>query len=728
METQATHIWKFSRIGGVNRVNLDSAQDLLHIHELDQKLWTVLSCPVRGLQIDEATLRLIDTDGDGRIRVPEVIAAVQWACSMLHNPEVLLSQSPTLVLSAIQTQTDDGMRMYASAKQILKNLGKPEAETISTDDTSDTFAIFAKTKFNGDGVITIESAETDAAKKAIDACISTIGSVVDRSGASGVSKELIEQFYAECEAYSQWYAIAEADNTICVFGDQTSNALQLIQTIQSKVDDYFLRCRLAAFSPESVEVLHNLTARLETISPKDITTCIDEISGYPLAKIEANKPLLLDAAINPAWESYIQQFSLDIVSKVFPKKKAITEQEWKQICAKFNAYSTWQKNKKGALVESLGIETVRAILNDTVQHELFELIAQDTALEAESAMIIQVDRLVRYSRDLFTLLKNFITFHDFYAPDTHAIFEAGTLFLDQRSCQLCIPVIDMAKHSIMAGQSGMFLIYCECVSKTNTAKISIVAALTNGDIDNVMVGRNAIFYDRHGQDWDATITKIIENPISIRQAFWSPYRKLARFIETQANKFAASKDNQITSSATAKIEKTTADADTKDMLAVSTAPEPPKAAPQPFDIGKFVGIFAAIGMALGAIGAVLASFISGFLGLTWWKMPLAIIGIMLVISGPAMMIAWLKLRKRNLAPILDANGWAINARVLINIPFGNTLTHIVKLPRNSKIDLKDPFADSSTPWWLKLLYVLGMLGVLVALLWYFGYLTKWGLL
>jgi hypothetical protein len=78
----------------------------------------------------------------------------------------------------------------------------------------------------------------------------------------------------------------------------------------------------------------------------------------------------------------------------------------------------------------------------------------------------------------------------------------------------------------------------------------VLAALTNGDIDNLVVGRNALFYDRKGQDWDATIIKIIDNPISIRQAFWSPYRKVSRFIETQVNKFAASQDDKVTANTT----------------------------------------------------------------------------------------------------------------------------------------------------------------------------------
>ena len=37
------------------------------------------------------------------------------------------------------------------------------------------------------------------------------------------------------------------------------------------------------------------------------------------------------------------------------------------------------------------------------------------------------------------------------------------------------------------------------------------------------------------------------------------------------------------------------------------APEPAKAAPTPFDVAKFAGIFAAIGLAVGALGTALAT-------------------------------------------------------------------------------------------------------------------------
>ncbi|MDD4428654.1 MAG: hypothetical protein PHG64_09730 [Paludibacter sp.] len=354
-------------------------------------------------------------------------------------------------------------------------------------------------------------------------------------------------------------------------------------------------------------------------------------------------------------------------------------------------------------------------MSDDYKNKLIALVEKDKELEKEAGNIILVDQLVRYYRDLYQILNNFVTFADFYAPNAEAVFQAGILYIDQRSCNLCIKVTDMAKHNTMASYSGICLLYCDCISRATNEKMTIVVCLTDGDVDNLTVGRNALFYDKKGQVWDASITKIIDNPISIRQAFWSPYRKFAKFVSIQVEKFAASKDEQVTNSATSGLEKTTAQVGiaTTDAAKVNAAPAP---APQPFDIGKFAGIFAAIGLAFGAIGSVLASVVGGFLALTWWKMPLAFLGLILAISGPSMLLAWLKLRKRNLAPVLDANGWAINARATINIEFGRTLTHLAELPKNAKLNMLDPFSKKKNPI-LPLLIILAVLALVAYFLW-----------
>lgn len=313
--------------------------------------------------------------------------------------------------------------------------------------------------------------------------------------------------------------------------------------------------------------------------------------------------------------------------------------------------------------------------------------ANAAALTAAQTVYKPLEKLLLLSRDFCTLLRNFISFQDFYSKRGKAllgrgadndapwaIFQAGTLVIDQRACNLCLRVEDMAKHNTQAPESGMFLIYCQCTHHASGQKMQIVAAMTIGDIRNLKVGKNALFYDRQGRDWEAEVIKIIDNPISIGQAFWSPYRKLGEWVSGLITKSAAEKEKKSFADMTAKLQ---------------TPPAAGQAAPaQPFDVAKFAGIFAAIGLAIGSIGTFLTSLLSEVKEMHAWAL-LIVPAILIVVSGPSMILAWMKLRKRNLAPLLNANGWAINADAIISVLFGNTLTEQAQFP---VLKLADPHA------------------------------------
>jgi hypothetical protein len=214
-----------------------------------------------------------------------------------------------------------------------------------------------------------------------------------------------------------------------------------------------------------------------------------------------------------------------------------------------------------------------------------------------------------------------------------------------------------------------------------------------------MVGRNGLFYDRSGSDWDATITKIVENPISIRQAFWLPYKRFVRMVEdTFAKRAKAADDESAKKVDAAALEAGSIGAAppaTPEKAKPPGTPGAPPAAGAPKTID--VGTVAAIGVAVGGIATFFSSMIATFLGLGMW-MPFGLFALVLAISGPSMLIAWLKLRQRNLGPILDANGWAVNATARVNVPFGAALTDLAALPGGATRSMRDPFAEKRTPW------------------------------
>lgn len=531
--------WTFANVGGTTRVKIQSGEDIRHLGELDQKMWTVLSCPTTGLEINEESLKLIDLDGDGKLRAKEVIQTADWLCGVLRDPETLLAGKAEVPLANIADET-----ILAVAKQV-----SADGQTVTLADVETAIAAV--------------SVETQPAPE----------------------------------------APFEGD---------------VIAAYKAKQADY--------------------AAYFEQV----------KLQSLGLATIAGDTP-----------------------------KPGLSEADFAEMGTKIAAYEA-------------GVATANE--------------ANAAALSAAQAQYQPLRKLLLLSRDFYRLLRNFITFEDFYdKAQPKAIFQAGTLIIDQRACALCVRVSDMSKQNLQAGASGMYLIYCNCESKKLGKQMQIVAAMTIGGIRNLTVGKNALFYDNEGNDWDAVVTKIIDNPISIGQAFWSPYRKFGAWVTDLINKSAAEKDSKVFSEATNKVQEKKAEMSPLDKKKMET-----------FDIAKFAGIFAAIGMAVGYIGAFFTSVIGGFASLKWWQDILAVLGIVLVISGPSMFLAWSKLRKRNLAPVLNANGWAVNADVMVNVMFGSALTQQAQFPM---LQLVDPLAKKGMPAWKKWIIVVASVLVVLLGLW-----------
>jgi hypothetical protein len=717
--TGSPHRWRFCRLGGFDQVRLETAEDIRHLGELDQKLWAALSCPVSGLEFDARTLEMLDSDQDDRVRVPEILAAAKWTSSVLANMDTFLAGVGELPLSAIDGRHPEGQQLIASAKQLLSYLGKSEVDRVSIEDVKNTEILFHNSKFNGDGIIAVNVTEDEVTQRLIVEIMSCVGSEQDRSGLPGISKERLEAFFVAAQLHVEWWQQAKNTASILPFGGQTEDAAVVFARLRNKVDDYFIRCGLAAFDAKAEAPLNPSLINYEGLASQDLTVSTIEVERFPLAHIEAGCPLPLRKGVNPAWSPSIELFIALVVVPLFGETTHIENAQWEQIKETFAPYETWKSNKAGAEVETLGLERLKAILQGPGKNLLEDLIRQDLQLASQVDAIDKVVRLVYFNRDLYRLLNNFVAFRDFYVQDRKAVFQAGTLYIDGRACELCIKVASADGHSPMANLSRTYLSYCECKRRGSDQHMFIAAAFTGGDSDNLMLGRNGVFYDNQGIDWDATVVKIVDHPISVSQAFWAPYKRIGRMIGEQIEKFAAAKDKAVDSKAGVEVAAVAA----KPVAVTAVPPAPAAPAPPPFDVGKFAGIFAALGLALGAMATAVASIVGVFLALPMWQMPLAVGGIILAISGPSMLIAFLKLRQRNLGPMLDANGWAVNTKARINIPFGSTLTKMAVLPKGSERTLVDPFAEKKTPWkrWVFLLVLLMALGFA----WNKGYIQDW---
>jgi hypothetical protein len=698
----AARPFHFFRAGGFDQVRFDSGADLLAIDQLDQKLWVALACPTKGLAFDSRTLELIDSDKDGRIRAPELIAAVKWVGGLIKNPDDLLKRSSELQLSAINESSDEGKKLVAAIKTVLGGLGKASATSITVADMAEATKAFDNLPNNGDGVVIPDAAKDDAVKQLVNDIIATHGAAKDRSGKDGITTDTVTAFFKDVVDHVSWLAKAEGEGSPLVLKGDTAVAFDALQAVRAKVDDFFARCRLAAFDARALQALNREEKEYLAVAAKDLSITAEEVAGFPLARIEAGRALPLKDGVNPAWAGKLATFAEKTVKPLLGEKSVLTEAEWTTVCGKLSAYEAWNKEKAGAKVEKLGAARLKVLSAADARAPLDVLLADDKAQASTGEQLISIEKLVRLNRDLFHLVNNFVSFKDFYERKEKAIFQVGTLFLDQRACELCIRVEDAGKHGTMAPLSRAYLAYVDCVRPASGEKMTVAAAFTDGDSDNLMVGRNGLFYDRDGKDWDATITKIVDNPISIRQAFWSPYKKVIRFVEEQVAKRAQAADADAN-------DKLTAKATAVEKSAEAGTAKPPE---KKFDIG----VVAALGVAVGGITAALGALLEAFFGLGFW-MPLGLVGLLLLISGPSMLIAWLKLRQRNIGPLLDANGWAVNANAKLNVPFGGSLTRTASLPAGSRLDTVDPFAEERKPWGL---YITLVAIVALAGLWYFG--------
>lgn len=641
VNSKSGYKWSYCSLGGTTRVNIASGADIAHLRELDEKMWTVLSCPVKGLELDERTLDLIDYDRDGKIRVEEVVTAAEWLCSVLKDPNSILLGHDFIDFADFNLDNEEGVKLAESAKQVLKIMGLNKT--------------------------TISLAELD---------------------------EFLAHYDEDCQKQLE-ESLAALSVASAPYGDNSDDAVAAVQAIRDKVADYFIRCKFIQFHDDCAAALDVSVEKVAAISEKNLSLCVEEISNYPISRPIANAVLPINEAINPAWQSAFSKVKKLVLDVDYPGKESINEEEWNAVLAKIDAYVSAKADEEKSINEN-----------------------QAEKLEDEHEVIKPLERLLHLYRDFYTLLRNYVMMTDFYDTSKAAIFQAGKLYVDSRCLNLCLKVSDVAKHMDGSKLSGMFLLYCKCTSKTKNATMDIVAVLTDGEVNNIRVGKNAVFYDNEGNDWDAVITQIVDNPISVREAFWSPYRKFGRWVTEKLTKSAQEKEAKSFDNLTAKADSATA-AIGPDGKPVPAA-EPKKA----FDIAKFAGIFAAIGLALGFVLQAL----TGIFKVMFSSLPvfiLVVVVVVLCISGPSMFLAWLKLRNRNLGPVLNANGWAINSKILVNTRFGATLTDMAKYP---KVVLKDPYAVKSMPKWLRwTIFILIVLIVVFLILYFNNYFDRFGI-
>ena len=506
-DRKAEYGWQCFKHRGLKQVKLQSGEDLKHLKELDQKAWTVLAAANGGLRFDQRTLELLDTDGDGRVRVPEILAAIDFL----------------------------------------------EAKGVNLDD------LFRDDPENGKQLAVISDKLADLAK--------------------------VEPTDDEKAAMKAWENAPANDPAIMPLKDGTADAEAALAAVEPLLDAFF--------------------------TPPD---------DAPLVMEGPEAALPLGGNLNPKFADAIAAFDEKAVKPLVGDIGELKRTDYAKVKAAFAPYRAWRSSKP---VMNAG---AKAVLEDE-------------------------ERVVRYKMHLVEYLQNFVNQANLYDSAKEAIYLTGTLFIDGRECRLCFHVDDEGAHSALSGKSDCCIIYLKLTRKGAPAPRSICAVITAGRTIPLYVGRNGLFYDRDGNAWDATITKVVAAQVSLREAFWAPWRKIGEMIGEQVKKFVGDSQTKSVGGVTKAVDGVGSGAATK---------AEGKPADSSANGAALASSVAALGIGIGMVGAAFAGIVGLVAGVPWWKTAIGVLLIIAAVSLPSVILAWFKLRRRDLGAVLNACGWAVN--------------------------------------------------------------------
>lgn len=618
-----------------------------------------------------------------------------------------------------------GEPLRAAAKRVNNKEQKAADEkAISLADVRGFKGSYQKLLANGDGVVPPEVVPEANVAAFLKDVIATVGSVKDRGGFDGVDAALLDRFKTQGQAWLDWRAKAR---DAAVWGDATAAAAALVAKLSPKIDAYFLHADLLRQEAPSSAVQRLTDDEFRAMRVRDAAAIEAYLLASPIAAPDASGALLLDA-VTALYRDDVTALRETVLARALgAPAKELTRASWRTVKAVFEGFESWQKAKPAEPFDALGEEKVKALLAGPLPARVTHFIELDLAAAAELTQIDALERLLLSVRWLVDLANNFVNFSAIYLPQETALVETGTLVIDGRRLAFCVKVADRAAHKPLASESLIFLVYAKITDKAGGESFEVVAPVTGGEKGRLRVGKRGIFIDNEGAEWDSEVVEVVENPISVREAMFSPFRRAAKFVndkvESWVGSAATAQEEGLQSSTAAATDTAQQEAEAAAARAAASA-APPAAPAAPAREGLNVNtLILSGGIALAGVGAVLASVFSLLSTLKGW---LAIVGIVGVVLAFSALNAWLKLRRRDMSVLLEANGWAVNVHTRITKRIAQVFAFTPELPKDAKLEHADmlPGVDEDgNVGWPLLVLVLVVAGVTLA--WYGRFKGHW---
>jgi len=647
----------FKRYGRSYQLKVESGEDLENVVELNEAHWVATSAPVEMMNCDVVFLQLLDEDNKGRILCREVKGAVRWLLGVLCEGTGITAQSTTLRLGAVDADTDEGQQIRDAAREVLSRLGEKDGEEVTLEQVRQIKTQVESTSVSEAGVVLPEAAADGEIRQFITEVIETVGGTAHPSGAEGVGTEQLTSFLENARAYLSWYEqghIGEGgDKTdIMPLGSETSSAYATVASVRDKINQYFAQCVALSLDERFAQRMGWTESELEELDFDDAAVIDEVLKKAPLAKARPDQQLRFNEKINPYYVESLGKFRSQAMQAVLGKQeKSLSADQWQEIKAFFGAHHDWIDGKAGAVVEPLGVEELRKYLNERFAKEVQSLISESKRTASVLNKVRLLEKLILYQAYMIEFINNFVSFPRLYDTDRRAMFEMGSLVMDGRRFKLAVRAGNRAEHKAVASSSSMYVLYVE-ICRPDGDKMEVVVPVTSGGKGNLRVGKRGVFCDILGNECDARVVDIIANPISVGEALISPFQRLGRLLVGKIESITTTAEKKLDTKASSALEQLKA--------------QPAAAGAAPQRAGMLGGgLLMGAGVAVAALGSAMAYITKTLAGINPWVAVAGIVVAVLAVMLPISIVAFLKLRRRDLSAILEGSGWGINARMCL---------------------------------------------------------------
>lgn len=664
----------FTRFGRSFHLKIDSAEDLRQAAELDEALWVATNAPIGQIHCDSVLLDMLDTDGKGRITARELKCVIRWLLDTLSDHGGIDEGSTVLRFAALNESVEGGSRIAAAAAKMLRRLNDADGKQITLEQVREIRKEVEATPVSEAGLVPPEASEDEIVRTFIKDMIETVGGTKHLSGSMAVGASQLEKFLADARSYLDWHgrgALADdaTGTDVLPLGISTKEAYAVLAGVRGKIDEYFAQCQALVTDERFVQPMGWAERELINMDFDDPAAVETVLSRAPLARANTARELIFNDPINPHYAARIEEFRHRVLSPVLSDDASdrLTSDGWRKIKDTFAAHQLWVLARPDVTVAKLGAETLGMYLDEKFATQLTALIERSKTAAVELAEIRLTEKLILAQGHMLELANNFVSFPRLYDADRRAMFEMGTLVADGRRFCFAAGVLDRKKHAKIAAVSNMFVMYVHVTPRDQRADYEVAIPVTSGGRGNLAVGKRGVFYEIDGAECDAQIVQIIENPISLREAFFSPFKRLGRLLTGKIESLATEAEKKLDKAATG--------------IAISPKPATKaKSGAGPSGGGAMVGA----GLAIAALGSAMAYITKSLSQVHWWQVLVGVACAIIAVMLPTSIVAFMKLRKRDLSAILEGAGWAINARMRLTRKLGTFFTNRPKYPAHAR--------------------------------------------